>query len=690
MGCGSSKSAIDNASSIVWHPIDHGPADASTPRPVPHSMWDGYARELKENNLGLLDPLPVPIVIKDREQNRPVWANRFFLETVQCPGLTEFLRKDFTKDNKYAKEYEQKLLTDFRAGLSDKAQTKLTLYIAPDNAQHFIVIYAPYPLLDGRMALLAVVLVDRAGLREKEAFRAMEAVQRSHNVLVCYDKLGKPLLYNARAAAFLQGSSNTPAVATIEKSKKARADSTVANNSVIPPAPHAAAAPPAGGATDSEPMLASDSFLPHVVDRALVQQVYEKLQKGEDVHIQADVVKGSSDEVHTHMLHATSITDPVTGQPMLLVTEDDVTEMARMSKLAEQLAERIAVMDLEAAENLCQELSAARKKGQEASALETALTTIVRNLKEYRPFLPESLFLHNKEDESEEEDAAASAQQPQQTPNVNKPDLPGRASGAPQRIMTNQRDGSPGRVPAGERVTPGEPRIRNNRPGSASSSASQSTSSRQRDRKEVNLAVGLTRRQVTLMEVTLVGSADLSTLAIPTVAGALCQFIDSVHQAVSATRGHVHSFNGGRILCSWNATQSTASHATRACRAALEIRASAKQWIAGPNAHLDATKWRIAVAISTGPLVVGNVGSARLKAFQTIGAAMLEVTAISRAQRDYRRQIPSLLVTQATHQLAQHGYSFRASSVEQSQQLWELVSEKGDRTNSDWMFAADA
>jgi class 3 adenylate cyclase len=103
------------------------------------------------------------------------------------------------------------------------------------------------------------------------------------------------------------------------------------------------------------------------------------------------------------------------------------------------------------------------------------------------------------------------------------------------------------------------------------------------------------------------------------VAELLNRYFQVVVPTVIEEGGSVLSFGGDAVVAAFNAPNTCPDHALRACRAALRIQEAISGLRSEPGLE-DAPPFRIAV--NTGDVLVGNVGSAEMRAFTVIGDAV--------------------------------------------------------------------
>jgi hypothetical protein len=93
------------------------------------------------------------------------------------------------------------------------------------------------------------------------------------------------------------------------------------------------------------------------------------------------------------------------------------------------------------------------------------------------------------------------------------------------------------------------------------------------------------------------------------------------HEAAVTERQGVLTFHGDRFLATFNTARPCASHATRAATAAVALT---------EHAHAGPLRLKLMCGVATGPCVVGSMGSATMKTFCTVGAAVTDAVTLER------------------------------------------------------------
>jgi class 3 adenylate cyclase len=96
--------------------------------------------------------------------------------------------------------------------------------------------------------------------------------------------------------------------------------------------------------------------------------------------------------------------------------------------------------------------------------------------------------------------------------------------------------------------------------------------------------------------------------------------VTAIEAAVTERQG-VLTFHGDRFLATFNTARPCASHATRAATAAVALT---------EHAHAGPLRLKLTCGVATGPCVVGSMGSATMKTFCTVGAAVTDAATLER------------------------------------------------------------
>ena len=133
-----------------------------------------------------------------------------------------------------------------------------------------------------------------------------------------------------------------------------------------------------------------------------------------------------------------------------------------------------------------------------------------------------------------------------------------------------------------------------------------------------NLQLHGTRRTVTMLFADLSSFTSFTEKTSPeSVFKILNSYLDIAAQAILEHEGTLDKFMGDAVMAMWNSPDHQADHALRACQAALEIIRRSL------NAHKDFTnpdhQLIFRVGVTTGPAIVGNVGTSQLFNYTAIG-----------------------------------------------------------------------
>src|SRR5271165_2309460 len=130
------------------------------------------------------------------------------------------------------------------------------------------------------------------------------------------------------------------------------------------------------------------------------------------------------------------------------------------------------------------------------------------------------------------------------------------------------------------------------------------------DRPEL-LRLGGEEKRLTAMFADIRGFTSLSEGLTPTaLVDLLNEYLSEMTEIIFSHQGTLDKYIGDAIMAFWGAPLETADHAERACRAALGMSAAMERlqdrWEKQGRPRID-----IGIGINTGPMLVGNMGSAR-------------------------------------------------------------------------------
>jgi PAS domain S-box-containing protein len=148
-----------------------------------------------------------------------------------------------------------------------------------------------------------------------------------------------------------------------------------------------------------------------------------------------------------------------------------------------------------------------------------------------------------------------------------------------------------------------------------------------------NLQLQGTRKTVTMLFADLSSFTSFSEkTSSETVFKLLNSYLDIAAQSILENEGTLDKFMGDAVMAMWNSPDPQPDHALRACRAALEIiqgSLEAHKRFSNPEHQLI-----FRVGITTGPAIVGNVGTSELFNYTAIGDTVNQAQRLqSSAQR---------------------------------------------------------
>jgi len=163
------------------------------------------------------------------------------------------------------------------------------------------------------------------------------------------------------------------------------------------------------------------------------------------------------------------------------------------------------------------------------------------------------------------------------------------------------------------------------------------------------------------------------------LAAFLGEYLTPMTELVLASGGTLDKYIGDAIMAIWGAPIDDAGHAAHACEVALKMQAA----LVGLN-----QVWRrsgkpavaIGIGINTGPMAVGNMGSAARFDYTVLGD---QVNLASRLEALTKEYGISILVGESTAQAAGDGYVFREIDLVRVKgragavPVFELVGRKG-------------
>jgi len=165
------------------------------------------------------------------------------------------------------------------------------------------------------------------------------------------------------------------------------------------------------------------------------------------------------------------------------------------------------------------------------------------------------------------------------------------------------------------------------------------------------LKLGGDKRDLTVMFADIRGFTTLSEgLESEAVVELVNEFLDPMTDVIFAREGTLDKYIGDAIMAVWGAPISQTDHAARACQAALgmmqRVPELSKEW-----AQRGLPPLRIGIGLNTGPMVVGNMGSARRLSYTVIGD---NVNLASRLEGLNKMYGSGIIVSESTFHAAAH------------------------------------
>lgn len=158
--------------------------------------------------------------------------------------------------------------------------------------------------------------------------------------------------------------------------------------------------------------------------------------------------------------------------------------------------------------------------------------------------------------------------------------------------------------------------------------------------------LGGKRENLTIYFADIVGFTSLTEQIEPEqLAEILADYLDILSGEVLAHAGTIDKFNGDDVMAFWGAPTPLPKHAEMACRAALnsqrKILEKHPAWAAQGKPTLNAS-----FGISTGEVIVGNVGSRKRMNYTVIGDSVNLASRLQGLNKHYQTEI---LTTEATY-----------------------------------------
>ena len=192
------------------------------------------------------------------------------------------------------------------------------------------------------------------------------------------------------------------------------------------------------------------------------------------------------------------------------------------------------------------------------------------------------------------------------------------------------------------------------------------------------LAVGGTRREMTVMFTDIAGFTDLSeTMPPEKLAPMLNYYLEEMSGIVLHQSGTLDKYIGDAIMSFWNAPLPQVDHAARACRAALRL-VERETAIQPELQKLGAKKIYTRVGINSGPMAVGFTGSSHLINYTVLGDSVNLGSRLEGANKLYGTRI---MLSQSTADLVKGQFvlrrldSLRVKGKLEPMPVYELIAE---------------
>eukprot|EP01012_Entosiphon_sulcatum_P043233 TRINITY_DN57471_c0_g1_i1.p1 TRINITY_DN57471_c0_g1~~TRINITY_DN57471_c0_g1_i1.p1 ORF type:complete len:696 (+),score=106.66 TRINITY_DN57471_c0_g1_i1:104-2191(+) len=327
--------------------------------------------------------------------------------------------------------------------------------------------------------------------------------------------------------------------------------------------------------------------------------------------------------------------------------------------LASRVAARIATMDLEMEDLLC------NVAGE--TELLAALQSIVVNLRLFRPHIPPVLFALVT---SGQEDELASQEQRRRLRDTHDSLVPGSIgsvhrkcsyklqsrdsmqsggdSEATPSIVSNfspraaaaatPHSLSIAPTPAPNPVSVNHPPLPRGPSGVVFSSLDESwgrrTARASIAQNRISLARSLKPRTVTCLTLEVKEFASLAETSTEGVIALHSELVAQLKECVESQKGMIHYLNGDHAICTWNACRTAADHTTLACLAAISIARGIGNINAAHNASL-----RLHQGLSDGRALVGILGCDSKSDFSVLSPVLATSAALCRLNEVLRTSV---------------------------------------------------
>eukprot|EP00818_Percolomonas_sp_WS_P010939 CAMPEP_0117452742 /NCGR_PEP_ID=MMETSP0759-20121206/9798_1 /TAXON_ID=63605 /ORGANISM="Percolomonas cosmopolitus, Strain WS" /LENGTH=902 /DNA_ID=CAMNT_0005245619 /DNA_START=209 /DNA_END=2917 /DNA_ORIENTATION=+ len=329
------------------------------------------------------------------------------------------------------------------------------------------------------------------------------------------------------------------------------------------------------------------------------------------------------------------------------------------ARKTEQISQSVAEMHLNSPE--CKELL--NKKSSSMTRVEKSLQEIIRNLKEYRHYLPSHLFAKNSEysaDEMPTEDSQSDAGSSSR----------GLKAGSSKRIVP---------LGAGSMGT-----------RSVTSLGSGSVSKKKVSRKS-RMRIHLQDRVATVLIVSI-GNIGYIAKAMSNIELLEIQntFLSIITDSVFSTCGVFHNIVNGTAICSFNAASDIDENSVSAVKAAVLIKRGVHEF--NRNTLIDkCVSLDLSISVVTDHVQCGNIGSSSVRSFTIIGKPVEYAIELERLNSRYGSVIlmNETCVNNGIRSLFTHHQVDIVDVNGTAQSVFEVIDvSENNRRTEEWMYEA--
>jgi len=196
------------------------------------------------------------------------------------------------------------------------------------------------------------------------------------------------------------------------------------------------------------------------------------------------------------------------------------------------------------------------------------------------------------------------------------------------------------------------------------------------------LKIGGKRRYVSALITDIRGfSTYCEKCEVDEITSFINQFFNRATNLIIEQKGLLDKFMGDAILALFNVPYATPDYAIHACRTALLIQAAAQEQQQEYREHPILHSFKIGVGISSGEVIVGNIGSDTIFNYTGIGTSMNMCSRLEALNKVYETLI---IVDESTYRMANDHFCFRhldytsVKGIKHPVHIYELVGEVQD------------